>query len=120
MRGVVLPAASIATPRFARAYKTRLDHESCILEIHRRPDRRLNPCLPLAKTSIPPPMPPRTEVSGAGNRQAYLIIYSVVALHAKYASAWWAAVVKGLLIGLAYAASLLIATLLIGIWTIVE
>jgi hypothetical protein len=52
--------------------------------------------------------------------EAYLIAYSVVALHAVYASAWWSTVLKGLLIGLAYAASLLMATILIGIWAILE
>jgi hypothetical protein len=52
--------------------------------------------------------------------EAYLIVYSVMALHAVYASAWWATVLKGLLIGLAYAASLLMATTLIGIWAIIE
>jgi hypothetical protein len=51
---------------------------------------------------------------------AYLIVYSVVALHAVYASAWWATVLKGLLIGFAYAASLLMATMLIGIWAVIE
>jgi hypothetical protein len=39
-------------------------------------------------------------------------VYSVVALHAVYASAWWATVLKGLLIGFAYAVSLLMATIL--------
>jgi Protein of unknown function (DUF3667) len=52
--------------------------------------------------------------------EAYLAVYSVVALHAVYASAWWATVLKGLLIGIAYAASLIVATILIGIWTIIE
>jgi hypothetical protein len=51
--------------------------------------------------------------------EAYLIVYSVVALHAVYASAWWATVLKGLLIGLAYAASLLMATILMGIWAMI-
>lgn len=49
-----------------------------------------------------------------------LIVYSVAALRAVYASAWWATVLKGLLIGFAYAASLYMATLLIGIWAILE
>jgi hypothetical protein len=52
--------------------------------------------------------------------QAYLIVYSVAALHAVYVSAWWTTVLKGLLIGLAYAASLLMATILIGIWAVIE
>jgi hypothetical protein len=51
---------------------------------------------------------------------AYLIVYSVVALHAVYASAWWATVLKGLLIGIAYAASLLMATMLISVWAVIE
>ena len=50
---------------------------------------------------------------------AYLIVYSVAALHAVYASAWWATVLKGLLIGFAYAASLLVATILMSIWGII-
>jgi Protein of unknown function (DUF3667) len=52
--------------------------------------------------------------------EAYLIVYSVVALRAVYASVWWATVLKGLLIGFAYAASLLMATILIGIWAVIE
>jgi hypothetical protein len=52
--------------------------------------------------------------------QAYLFVYSVVALRAVYASAWWATVLKGLLIGCAYAVSLLMATVLIGVWTLIE
>ena len=51
--------------------------------------------------------------------EAFLIVYCVVALHAVYASAWWATVLKGLLIGFAYAASLLMATILIGIWSVI-
>jgi hypothetical protein len=52
--------------------------------------------------------------------QAYLIVYSVAALHAVYVSAWWRTVLKGLLIGLAYAASLLMTTTLIAIWAVIE
>jgi hypothetical protein len=51
--------------------------------------------------------------------ETYLIVNSVMALHAVYASAWWAAALKGLLIGFAYAASLLMATTIIGIWAII-
>jgi hypothetical protein len=52
--------------------------------------------------------------------QVYPIVYSVVALHSVYASAWWATAVKALLIGLAYAASLFSATTLIAIWALIE
>jgi hypothetical protein len=51
--------------------------------------------------------------------QGYLIVYSVMALHAVYTSAWWKTVLKGLVVGLAYAASLYVATALIAIWAIV-
>jgi hypothetical protein len=51
--------------------------------------------------------------------ESYLVVNSVIALHAVYASAWWATVLKGLLIGLAYAASLLMATILMGIWAMI-
>jgi hypothetical protein len=52
--------------------------------------------------------------------EAYLIVYSVVALRAVYSSAWWATVLKGLLIGFAYAVSLVMATLVMGMWAIIE
>jgi hypothetical protein len=52
--------------------------------------------------------------------QVYPIVYSVVALHSVYPSAWWATALKALLIGLAYAASLLMATVLISIWVLIE
>jgi hypothetical protein len=52
--------------------------------------------------------------------EIYLIVSSVMALHAVYASAWWASVLKGLLIGFAYAASLLMATIMMGIWAVIE
>jgi hypothetical protein len=52
--------------------------------------------------------------------QAYLVVYSVMALHSVYKSAWWATVLKALTIGLAYAASLIMATILIGIWVLIE
>ena len=52
--------------------------------------------------------------------QAYLIVYSLMALNAVYSSAWWATVLKGLLIGVAYAVSLLVATILMGILAILE
>lgn len=47
---------------------------------------------------------------------AYLLTYSVAALHVVYAAAWWKTALKGLLIGLAYSVSLAIATTLIVIW----
>jgi hypothetical protein len=49
----------------------------------------------------------------------YLLVYSVAALHAVYASTWWKTVLKGLAIGLAYVASLYAATRLIEVWAIV-
>lgn len=51
---------------------------------------------------------------------AYLVVYSLMALNAVYFSAWWATVLKGLMIGVAYAASLLVATVLMGVWAILE
>ncbi|HEY0800285.1 MAG TPA: DUF3667 domain-containing protein [Steroidobacteraceae bacterium] len=51
--------------------------------------------------------------------KAYLFVYSVAALHAVYTSAWWKTVLKGLVVGLAYAASLSVATTLITVWAIV-
>jgi Protein of unknown function (DUF3667) len=51
--------------------------------------------------------------------QSYLVVYSVAALHAVYSSAWWKTLLKGLAVGLAYAASLFIAVALIGVWAIV-
>jgi hypothetical protein len=52
--------------------------------------------------------------------QIYPIVYSVVALHSVYASAWWSTALKTLLIGLAYAVSLLTATTLISIGALIE
>jgi hypothetical protein len=52
--------------------------------------------------------------------QGYLFLYFVAALHAVYASAWWKTVLKGLAVGIAYAASLGVATTLIAIWAIIE
>jgi hypothetical protein len=51
--------------------------------------------------------------------QVYLIVYSVMALHAVYASRWWAAILRAIPIGLAYATSLLVATIVIGIWALI-
>jgi hypothetical protein len=46
-------------------------------------------------------------------------VYSVVALHAVYRSAWWKTVLKGLAVGVADAASLLVTTIwLIPVWTV--
>ena len=52
--------------------------------------------------------------------QGYLVVYSVAAVRAVYSSAWWKTLLKGLAVGLAYAASLTIATILIAVWAIVE
>ena len=47
-------------------------------------------------------------------------MYSVVALHAVYRSAWWKTVLKGLAVGVAYAASLYVTTTwLIPVWVII-
>jgi hypothetical protein len=50
----------------------------------------------------------------------YLFVYSVMALHAVYRSPWWKTVLKGLAIGVAYITSLIMATSLVAIWTIIE
>jgi hypothetical protein len=52
--------------------------------------------------------------------EAYLFVYSVMALHAVYQSAWWKTVLKGMVIGVAYLASLFVATVTIAIWTFIE
>jgi hypothetical protein len=52
--------------------------------------------------------------------QGYLVLYSVAALHAVYLSAWWKTLFKGALIGMAYAASLLMATQSLAVWAIIE
>jgi hypothetical protein len=52
--------------------------------------------------------------------EAYLVVYSAAALRAVYPSAWWKTLLKGLAVGLAYAASLVVATALIAVWAIVE
>jgi hypothetical protein len=52
--------------------------------------------------------------------QVYLVGYSVAALHAVYAANWLKAALKGLVVGLAYMATLTVATMLIAVWTIIE
>ena len=52
--------------------------------------------------------------------EGYLIVYTVMALHAVYRSAWWKTVLKGMVIGAAYLASLFVATVTIVIWTFIE
>jgi hypothetical protein len=52
--------------------------------------------------------------------EGYLFVYSVMALHAVYRSAWWKTVLKGMVIGAAYLASLFVATVTIVIWTFIE
>jgi Protein of unknown function (DUF3667) len=52
--------------------------------------------------------------------QVYLFVYTVIALRAVYAAAWWKTILKGLAIGLAYVVSLLIATVLIGVWAFIR
>jgi hypothetical protein len=52
--------------------------------------------------------------------EGYLLVYSVVALHAVYRSAWWKTVLKGLAVGVAYAASLYVTTIwLIPVWVVI-
>jgi hypothetical protein len=52
--------------------------------------------------------------------QLYLIVYTIIALRAVYAAAWWKTILKGLAIGLAYMASLLIATVVISVWAFIR
>jgi len=52
--------------------------------------------------------------------EGYLFVYSVMALHAVYQSAWWKTVLKGMVIGVAYLASLFVATGTIALWTFIE
>jgi hypothetical protein len=51
---------------------------------------------------------------------AYLVVYSLAALHAVYGSSWWKTALKTLGLSLAYFTSLYITTMLIEVWTIVE
>lgn len=55
-----------------------------------------------------------------GLLQGYLFVYTVIALHAVYASSWWRTTAKALLLGAAYLASLGAVTMLIAIWALVE
>ena len=52
--------------------------------------------------------------------EGYMFVYSVMALHAVYQSAWWKTVLKGMAIGVAYLTSLFVATVTIAIWTFIE
>jgi Protein of unknown function (DUF3667) len=53
--------------------------------------------------------------------EGYLLGYGVVALHAVYRSAWWATVLKGLVVGVAYAASLYVTTTwLMPVWALLD
>jgi len=52
--------------------------------------------------------------------QGYLVVYSAMALHAVYSSAWWKTLLKGLAVGLAYAVSLAVATILMAVWAVLE
>jgi uncharacterized protein DUF3667 len=49
-----------------------------------------------------------------------LVVYTVVALHAVYDSAWWKTVLKALVIGAAYLASLMVAVSVTAIGTLIE
>lgn len=50
----------------------------------------------------------------------YLFVYTVMALHAVYGSSWWKTVLKGLAIGAAHLASLMVATAVVAVWTLIE
>ena len=52
--------------------------------------------------------------------QVYLCVYTVMALRAVYPAAWWKTVLKGLAIGVAYLASLAVATTMIAVWAIIR
>jgi hypothetical protein len=52
--------------------------------------------------------------------EGYMFVYSVMALHAVYHSAWWKTLLKGMAIGVAYLTSLFVATVTIAIWTFIE
>lgn len=52
--------------------------------------------------------------------KTYLFAYTVVALHTVYAAAWWKTVLKGLVIGFAYVTSLVAASSLIVIWSMLR
>jgi hypothetical protein len=62
------------------------------------------------------PIPEWAKMLVAG----YLFVYSVLALHAVYRSAWWKTLLKGTVIGAAHSLSLVVATVAIVIWTIIE
>jgi hypothetical protein len=50
----------------------------------------------------------------------YLFVYTIMALHTVYLSAWCKTVLKGLVVGVAHLASLIAATAAIAIWVIIE
>jgi hypothetical protein len=50
----------------------------------------------------------------------YLFAYTVMALHAVYRSAWWKTVLKGMVIGVAHIACLVVATTAFAVWTILK
>ena len=52
--------------------------------------------------------------------EGYLFVYTVMALRAVYRSAWWQTVLKGTVIGAAHIVSLVLATSVIALWTIIE
>jgi hypothetical protein len=52
--------------------------------------------------------------------QLYLLVYSIVALHAVYDSGWWKTALKGAAIGIAYSISLVMATGVIAVWAMVR
>lgn len=62
------------------------------------------------------PMPDWVGLLLAG----YLFVYTIMALHAVYRSAWWKTTLKGLAIGAAHLASLIAAMSLIAVWVIIE
>jgi hypothetical protein len=50
----------------------------------------------------------------------YLFVYTVMALHAVYRSAWWKTALQGTAIGVAHIVSLVLATTVIAMWTLIE
>jgi hypothetical protein len=52
--------------------------------------------------------------------ELYLFVYSVTALHAVYGSAWWSSVLKGLVLAVAYVATLSMVATVMAVWALVK
>jgi len=61
------------------------------------------------------PIPEWVRIPLAG----YLLVYTVIALHTVYRSAWWMTVLKGMAISAAHIASLILATTAMAIWAVI-